>query len=118
MRIAKSKDFDKNAQEIFDNIFQNIEYNLRELGDGDVAVNKKMKNLTRIFYDILLSFDKSNTILQDNNYTFLKKYFLINKKEDNKNIDNLSKYFDKFKNFCFDLDVKNMLNGSFNFIYK
>ena len=118
LRIAKSKDFDKNAQEIFDNIFQNIEYNLRELGDGDVAVNKKMKNLTRIFYDILLSFDKSNTILQDNNYTFLKKYFLINKKEDNKNIDNLSKYFDKFKNFCFDLDVKNMLNGSFNFIYK
>ena len=38
--------------------------------------------------------------------------------QDNKNIDNLSKYFDKFKNFCFDLDVKNMLNGSFNFIYK
>ena len=111
----KGKKFD---QKIYDLFFHNIEYNLRELGDGDVAVNKKMKNLTRIFYDILLTFDKSNTILQDNNYTFLKKYFLINKKEDNKNIDNLSKYFDKFKNFCFDLDVKNMLNGSFNFIYK
>ena len=77
-----------------------------------------MKNLTRIFYDILLSFDRSDTILIDNNYIFLKKYFLINKNGDNENIDKLSKYFDKFKNFCFDLDIKNMLNGSFNFIYK
>ena len=34
------------------------------------------------------------------------------------NIDKLSDYFAKFKNFCFDLDVKNMLNGSFNFVYK
>ena len=42
------------TQAQFDNIFQNIEYNLREMGDGDVAVNKKMKNLTRVFYDILL----------------------------------------------------------------
>ena len=116
--IAKTKNLRKDTQEIFDNIFQNIEYNLRELGDGDVAVNKKMKNLTRIFYDILLSFDRSDTILIDNIYIFLKKYFLINKNVDNENIDKLSKYFDKFKNFCFDLDIKNMLNGSFNFIYK
>ena len=41
-------------QDIFDNIFLNIEYHIRELGYGDVAVNKKMKDLLRIFYDILL----------------------------------------------------------------
>ena len=32
-------------QEIFDNIFLNIEYHIRELGYGDVTVNKKMKIL-------------------------------------------------------------------------
>ena len=34
--------------------FYNIENNLRELGFGDVSVNKKMKDLNKIFYDILL----------------------------------------------------------------
>ena len=88
------------------------------MGDGDVAVNKKMKNLTRVFYDILLNLDKSDSVLLDNKYYFLKKYFI--KKDEKENIDNLSnlsKYFAKFKNFCFDLDAKNMLNGSFNFTY-
>ena len=106
------------TQAIFDNIFQNIEYTLRELGDGDVAVNKKMKNLTRIFYDILLTIDKSDSIFTDDNFRLLKKYFFNHKNQTIINFNKLSDYFSKFKDFCFDLDVKNMLNGSFNFIYK
>ena len=35
-------------------MFNNIEYNLREMGFGDVTVNKKMKDLNKILYDILL----------------------------------------------------------------
>ena len=38
----------------YNNLFFYIENNLRELGFGDVAVNKKMKDLNNIFYDILL----------------------------------------------------------------
>ena len=34
----------KENQSIFDNIFQNIEYHLRENGMGDVSVNKRMKD--------------------------------------------------------------------------
>ena len=55
--IFKNKKIDF-PQEIFDNIFLNIEYHIRELGYGDVAVNKKMKTLTRVFYDILLKLSK------------------------------------------------------------
>ena len=51
----KNKEKEKETQDIFDNVFQNIEYNLREMGHGDVAVNKKMKSLTRVFYDVLVS---------------------------------------------------------------
>ena len=108
----------KFPQKIFDNIFLNIEYHLREMGDGDVAVNKKMKNLTRIFYDILLTIDKSDSIFTDDNFRLLKKYFFNHKNQTIINFNKLSDYFSKFKDFCFDLDVKNMLNGSFNFIYK
>ena len=114
----KRKNKGNDAQDVFDNIFQNIEYNLRELGDGDVAVNKKMKNLTRLFYDILLGLDKSSSIFLDNDCYFIKKYFFDNEKKRTVNIDKLADYFDKFRNFCFDLDVKSMLNGSFNFKYK
>tara|TARA_A100001011_G_C14193455_1_gene792380 strand:- start:451 stop:954 length:504 start_codon:yes stop_codon:yes gene_type:complete len=118
LHTIKGKKNEKTTQNIFDNIFQNIEYTLRELGDGDVAVNKKMKNLTRIFYDILLTIDKSDSIFTDDNFRLLKKYFFNHKNQTIINFNKLSDYFSKFKDFCFDLDVKNMLNGSFNFIYK
>ena len=115
---SKGRNKEKETQNIFDNIFQNIEYTLRELGDGDVAVNKKMKNLSRVFYDILVAFEKNNTRILGKNCYLLKKYFLSEEKKVTANIDKLSDYFTKFKNFCFDLDAKNMLNGSFNFVYK
>ena len=116
--VSKGKNTKEKTQSIFDNIFQNIEYNLREMGDGDVAVNKKMKNLSRIFYDILVVLEKNDSTTNDNNDYLLKKYFANEANKTTINIAKLSDYFTKFKNFCFDLDVKNMLNGSFNFKYK
>ena len=103
---------------MFDNIFQNIEYTFREMGHGDVTVNKEMKSLTRVFYDILVTIEKRKKITNDNDNYLIKKYFNVQKNNKSININKLSDYFDKFENFCFDLDVKNMLNGSFNFIYK
>ena len=46
----KGKKFDQKA---YDNFFYSIENDLRELGFGDVYVNKKMKDLNKILYDIL-----------------------------------------------------------------
>ena len=46
LRIAKGSGSNKKTQDIYDNIFQNIEYHIRELGFGDVSVNKNMKNAT------------------------------------------------------------------------
>ena len=50
----------------------NIEYNLRELGYGDVSVNKQMKTLNKIFYDILLKIkvDDSNNLIISKNIIF------------------------------------------------
>ena len=57
MNIFKKIKKTEFPQQIFDNIFQNIEYHLRELGFGDVAINKKMKLLNKNFYDILLKIE-------------------------------------------------------------
>ena len=41
--------------------FMHIENNLRELGFGDVSVNKKMKDMNKIFYDILFKIEKNDS---------------------------------------------------------
>ncbi len=113
LKKTKSENNKNKSQEIFDNIFLNIEYHIRELGFGDVAVNKKMKDMNKIFYDILVKFENS-----DNQDILIKKYFLSKTKKGEENIKKLADYFMKFQNFCFDLDNNNMLNGSINFNYR
>ena len=107
-------------QEIFDNIFTNIEYHIRELGYGDVAVNKKMKTLTRVFYDILLKIDKNETDVFKTNNKILITYFDLVSGNKSKLSDNLTDYFNKFYNYCFELKSDNMLKGQINvnYIYK
>ena len=117
-RIGKKDKNEKKAQEIFDNIFLNIEYHIRELGYGDVAVNKKMKILNKIFFDILVNFDKEKNIFDPKKTSLIKKYFLNKENRESKKINKLANYFFNFKNYCFALDADSMLNGSINFTYR
>ena len=119
LKISKKFKDKKYSQDIFDNVFHNIEYHIRELGYGDIAVNNKMKDLNKIFYDILLNLDKEDSFLKKNNTHILKKYFFREKeKNQRENIGKMSIYFKKFHNFCFDLDMNIVLNGSINFKYR
>ena len=105
-------------QDIFDNIFTNIEYHIRELGYGDVAVNKKMKNLTRIFYDILLKINKSKSDDFETNNVILQTYFEHVNTNSSILTDDLCAYFVNFFNYCFELKNDNMLKGLINFKHK
>jgi cytochrome b pre-mRNA-processing protein 3 len=98
----------------YDNLFFNIENNLRELGFGDVSVNKKMKDMNKILYDILLKVNSSNENIQINKNLVLK-YFPDFK---DKNIDKYNyfeQYLINFYNFCFDKDLENMLKETLKF---
>ncbi len=105
------------SQKVFDNIFLNIEYHIRELGYGDIAVNKKMKTLTRIFYDLLLKINKPKQDGFEVNNKILYTYFEPRSSDSAIIIDELSAYFNTFYNFCFELKTENMLKGQINFIY-
>ena len=66
-------------QNVFDLIFRMIEQDMRELGYGDVTVNKNMKILVKTFYDILLNCENytiKNTSLKN---MFFSKYLDLNK---------------------------------------
>ncbi len=112
LSISKTKG-KKPDQENYNSLFFYIENNLRELGFGDVSVNKKMKDLNKIFYDILIKFKKNS-----NNFEISKtlsiKYF-ENLKNDLKNWENFSKYFSNFYSFCFELDSKSVIKDAKNF---
>ena len=117
--ILKKKNISKKiTQDIFDNLFQNIEYHFRELGMGDVSVNKKMKDLNRIFYDILLKIQNLDDGNKSGiNISIVNKYLIINS-ELLTNNDVLKKYFEDFHNFCFNLDTKDIIRGKIKYNYK
>ena len=79
----------KPDQENYNNLFFSIESNLRELGFGDVSVNKKMKILNKIFYDILIKLK------------ITQNHFKLNKIL-------LNKYFNKINNNAVKIDKFNL----------
>ena len=83
---------DKNYQIFFDYIFNRIETDLRELGYGDMSVNKKMKIIVTKFYSILIDFKNYSNLTTIQKTDILMKYFSkIEKKDDF--IELLNKYF-------------------------
>ena len=109
LMVFKQKNI-KFEQYIYDSLFLNIENNLRELGFGDVAVNKKMKDFNKVFYDILLKLNISN-----NDLVF--KYFNELNIPNDENITLFSSYFVKFYNFCFELPVHSVIEDCERFKY-
>ena len=117
MLIVFRKKKVKFSQAAYDKLFQNIENNLRELGFGDVSVNKKMKDFNKILYDILLKIDKSDNSNFNINQKLIFKYFEeLNCKNPSK-YSEFEQYFLKFYDFCFELTLKNMIRDAINYRY-
>ena len=110
----KGKKFD---QKTYDQLFYKIENNLRELGFGDVSVNKKMKEFNKILYDILLKIEldtKSKNSFKIN-HKLVSKYFIQLKDNKSEEFGNFESYFSRFYNFCFDQSHNYMLREAIKF---
>ena len=92
----------QNLQELFDFIIKQIELSIREIGYGDVSVNKKMKDFVNLFYNILEEIEKRDLDNKENQLILLKKYLNIDK-----NLDFYEDYFNKYRLFL----TKNTLNN-------
>ena len=104
----------KFSQKSYDNLFHSIENNLRELGFGDVAVNKKMKELNKILYDILLKVNKSDTDLIINKDLIIK-YFPQLDDLNSKKYELFNQYFINFYHFCFELTPETVIKDALKF---
>ena len=114
--IIYKKNKRKFDQKIYDNFFHNIENNLRELGLGDIAVNKKMKDLNKIFYDILLKLENKLTQTPPKiNKNIISKYFEHLKNQNSVKSPIFENYLTDFYDYCFELPIENMVKSSINF---
>jgi len=109
------KDNKNLSQEIYDNVFLNIENNLREMGHGDVTVNKKMKSFNQIFHDLLMKLINQKKANKIEIHEMLK-FLYVKDKNDEISIK-LQDYFSKYYNFCFDIVNKNMIKDLNKFEY-
>ena len=101
-------------QESYDSLFYAIENNLRELGFGDVGVNKKMKDLNKIFYDILLKINNSDTNIKLNKNLIIKYFPRLND-SNTKEYELFNDYFINFYHFCFELGPETMIKDALKF---
>ena len=101
-------------QRSYDNLFYSIENNLRELSLGDIAVNKKMKNLNKIFYDILLKINQSNDNIKINR-SLIIKYFPQLNDSSSKKYELFNEYLINFYHFCFELHPETMIKDALKF---
>ncbi len=101
-------------QKVYDDLFHCIEANLRELGFGDVGVNKKMKDLNKIFYDILLKINKSDTSIEINKDLIIKYFPQLNDLKYEK-YKLFNQYCINFYHFCFELHPETMIKDALKF---
>ena len=111
--LKKNTKNKKLAQSIYDSFFINIDLHLREIGHGDVSVNKKMKDLIKLFYEILLYCEQWEIIGSKNKMKFLKNLF-DNNNEMNFDKQKLLIYLDNYRYNLKDISLNFLIKGIIN----
>ena len=102
-------------------MFNDFDNNLREMGFGDIAVNKKMKVFITAFYGRITNYSKGVDLIQKYNDDKILKQALLNNiykgKELNSQYVNFFKqYIIKNLDFFNSRDLKTNINERFRFI--
>ena len=105
-------------QKVFDLIFNKIEVNMREIGFGDITINKNMRFLVKTFYNILFNCEKYKEMTSNNKNKFFTEYLELHNIKNTVINKGLIEYFDKYEAFCFDLNPDSVLRGELKFNYK
>ena len=119
----KSKEIDNShlSQSLFDYMFNDFENNLREMGFGDIAVNKKMKLFIRAFYGRISQYSKGlDLVKNENDKTLLEQTILNNifkgKLSDVNNLSMFAEYIIKNVNNFLSRSEKENISCFFKFI--
>ena len=109
LRAYKKKIDKEYLQKFFDYFFRQIELSLREIGYGDVSINKKMKDYINIFYSILDKVNNWNKLDNVKKSEILGFYY--NLKDNHQKIVN---YFDNFEIYLSKTPLKSFTKSVIN----
>ena len=101
LKIYKNNENQQKMQNIYDYIFKQLELSIREIGYGDVTINKKMKTYINTFHSLLNKIEIWEDLTEINRDDLLRSFFNYEGK-----IKDLSKYFEKYRLFL----IKSSLN--------
>ena len=99
----------KKSQELFDFFIRQIELSIREIGYGDVSVNKKMKEYVNMFYAILDKIEVTDMSVDENISNFFKKIFNLDK-----NIMFYANYYKKYNEYLSNNTLNNFTKDIIN----
>jgi cytochrome b pre-mRNA-processing protein 3 len=91
LKVFKKNTEKKILQDIYDYNFKQLELSIREIGYGDVSINKKMKTYLNTFYSILDKIDNWEMLSSVNKGAIISSFLNINA-----DTSNLTNYFDKY----------------------
>ena len=109
LRAYKKKTDKEYLQKFYDYFFRQIELSLREIGYGDVSINKKMKDYINIFYSILDKINDWNTIDNQKKGVILAFYFKLNT-----NQLRIVEYFNNFEIYLSKTSLKSFTKSVIN----
>tara|TARA_B100001057_G_C22352624_1_gene757704 strand:+ start:73 stop:639 length:567 start_codon:yes stop_codon:yes gene_type:complete len=116
-----SDDEKKLSQFLFDFMFEDFDNNLREMGFGDIAVNKKMKVFITAFYGRIANYSKGvDQIEKSKNDEMLNQAILNNiykgKNSNTQYLNFFKQYIIRNIDFFNSRDLKKNINERFKFI--
>ena len=97
------------AQKLFDFFIRQIELSIREIGYGDVSVNKKMKEYVNMFYAILDKIEVTDMSIDENIANFFRKIFNLDK-----NIKFYANYYKKYNEYLSNNTLNNFTKDIIN----
>ena len=109
LRQYKGKTDKEYLQKFFDYFFRQIELNLREIGYGDVSINKKMKDYINNFYSILDKINDWNNLEHEKKGEILAFYYKLND-----NHLKIVNYFDNYEIYLSKTPLKSFTKSVIN----
>ena len=103
--VFKKNTEKETLQQIYDYNFKQLELSIREMGYGDVVINKKMKTYLNIFHAILDKIDNWENLSDFEKSKILSNFLNINEVK-----SNLIDYFNKY--------LLNLSNNTLNYYIK
>ena len=110
--VFKKNTEKKILQEIYDCNFKQLELSIREMGYGDITINKKMKTYLNIFHSILDKIDNWENLSDLEKSKILSKFFNINEVKSNL-IDYFNKYLLNLSNNTLNYYIKGVIKHKF-----